>query len=97
MNFFISSRLASDVSEPSRQPKGRVFTRLGRFIPAKSKSIAINLRGSSFDSKRDLKKNVDDTVDDDDDLEARIKRIREKNEAIMRRQREIQKDIELHS
>ena len=77
-------------------PKRKVFSRLGKSVISKSKNIAINLKPLS--ARRTPDKEVVTAKNEEEvELDARIKQIREKNEEILRRQREIEKDILMNS
>ena len=75
------------------QPKRKVFSRLGKSRVNKAKSIAINLKVESGGKTPQPEVNKEE----EQELDQRIKQIRERNEEIMRRKKEIEDDIKLHS
>ena len=76
------------------QSKRKVFSRLGRSI-TKPKNISINLKTNPV---REDSKGVPTVKNENEvELDERIKSIREKNEEILRRQKEIEEDIKLNS
>eukprot|EP00795_Rhopilema_esculentum_P000857 gene857-10606_t len=87
---------AGDADDAPTPPKRKVFSRLGKSVISKSKNIAINLK--PLPARRTPDKEVVTVKNEEEfELDARIKQIREKNEEILRRQREIEKDILMNS
>eukprot|EP00794_Sanderia_malayensis_P007337 gene7337-8157_t len=84
-----------DGIDSNSQPKRKIFSRLGRHVVGKSKNIAINLKAPP--SKELERSEVRVEKKGEEDLDSRIQQIREKNEAILRRQKEIEEDIKFHA
>eukprot|EP00112_Aurelia_sp_Birch-Aquarium-sp1_P004205 Seg1476.2_Seg1476.3 transcript_id=Seg1476.2_Seg1476.3/GoldUCD/mRNA.D3Y31 product="hypothetical protein" protein_id=Seg1476.2_Seg1476.3/GoldUCD/D3Y31 len=75
------------------QPKRKIFSRLGKSLVNKPKTIAINLKVQSGGGTPQ----PEVSKEEEQELDQRIKQIRERNEEIMRRKKEIEDDIKLHS
>ena len=75
------------------QPKRKVFARLGNSSVNKAKNIAVSVKVESGGETPQPEVNKEE----EQELDQRIKQIRERNEEIMRRKKEIEDDIKLHS
>ena len=81
--------------DPVLQAKRKVFSRLGKQV-AKPKNISINLRAAPASIELKKENGTPDKAEEQE-LDSRIKEIRERNEAILKRQKEIDDDIKMHS